>query len=216
MFINNFYTFIKIKGMLYKRKIYNQPATLWEKLYRPVCFLAASILALIFSSLEKDGDQFSYPLKKTVDETVSIVSNNTFDILNGAIITFKDISFLKSFVYPTKYFLTDRFYLLFAILICCMLIYLIYSEKKNGVFSNSILRYINYLTKVFIVMFILNTARWFYIQNKIEHATNDAYELYAFIDQFYRPEFWLMAVLGIITYILKKGEKLQEEQNLTV
>ncbi len=203
--------------MLYNKSTKKHSQTLLKKVYRPAIVLVAAIFGLVMLNIEKDANEFSYPLKKVImGESVPLLSKTSVHISSSATITFKDVSFLKTFLYPDKYFITDRFYLLFAILICGIIIYLIYYEHNKGVFNTNILKYTKALTVIFTVMFILNILRWRYVQNQITDATSNEYRFFTTLDQFYRPEFWLMAALGIITYILKKGEKLQEEQNLTV
>jgi hypothetical protein len=203
--------------MFFKRKTTRYPATLWEKLYAPVMLFIGAIVGLIALNIEKGANDFFYPLKKVnLDAPVPISFSTKVDISSSAIIRFKDVPFLKTFLYPDKYFITDRFYLLFAMLICSVIIYLIYYEHKKGVFNTNVLKYTKALTIVFTLMFTLNFFRWRYVQNQIADVTSNEYRLFTTLDQFYRPEFWLMVALGIITYILKKGERLQNEQDLTI
>jgi hypothetical protein len=202
--------------MLYKRKLKKYPATLWEKLYGPVVFFILSLTVLIATAIDGEGAKFSYAVKKSGSDSALVTSTNSYETSSGATITFKNLSYWQSFLYPNNHFVFDRFYMLFAAIVCGILIYLVYTEHKKGVFATNVSKYTKVLGTIFGIMLLLNIFRWMYLQEKIFDATKDDYDLFTKLDQFYLPEFWLMIALGVMTNVIKKGERLQNEQDLTI
>ena len=201
--------------MLFKKQSRKYPVTLWEKLYGPVILLLVATIALTIAAFDIETIDYRYPVKQ-INAKTTIISDSLNYVINlGYTITFKKIPFIKSFLYPEN-FIMDTFYQLCCIITCIIIITIIYNEHKKGIFTAKLSKYTQILAIIFMITFFLNTFRWTYLSIQISEITNNSYRIDFISDQFYRPELWLFLVLGIITQILKKAERLQEEQNLTI
>lgn len=195
----------------------NSPApTLYSKLYHSALLVILSIVMLFVNYFKGRSRDYSYPIEQNEKVATNIIDATSYKISNECQFTFKDIPFIKSFLYPRYQFLTDTFYLAAVGLISLLIILLILREHRKGIFNAKLSRLTHLLAYYFVAILVLNTARWFYVMNKVSLLTDGKYKVINWGDLLLRPEFWMVAIFGVITFILKKGEKLQEEQHLTI
>lgn len=201
------------------------PKTLFEKLYRPVILFTLLLAVILVNLIQNEKRDYKYSilpssykqLRKLDSGCVRYLdSTSLYSVKKEYKIAFKSIPFSKSLFFPEKYFILDSFYLLFGLVITAILIFTIVKQHRNGIFGSNIAFYTKLLKVVFGIMFVANLLRNLWLRYYIKKVTNGVYIITEPFDQFLMPEFWIFTTLVIVTYILKKGETLQKEQDLTI
>lgn len=145
----------------------------------------------------------------TVRENVYIEKENTH------FIRFEKPGLLFSLFNPNKLFLFDNLYCLLILSLCALLFIRISRVNHSSLFSNAALDTIK-LSAILVVLFwLLDYGRHLLITGYIEKITENKYTLEK-SSLLNSPLYLITLLLLIIRNILKSGNYIQKEQDLTI
>lgn len=187
----------------------------FSRFYRVVLIIVVSFAALIYKIANGSTDKVLIPVVKNNSVIEKIDSAKQFNLYANSLIELKTLNRTQTFFQP--YFNNDVFgdslHLLFFLVSSLTIFFVFLKEDKLGIFNAKLSTYTKKLSTVCIVFLVLLIFRNAYFSSLISKATDHQYTSQLTYLYFSYLEFWVMLCLGIITYILQKGEKIQEAKN---
>lgn len=134
-------------------------------------------------------------------------------VFGNHIIRTRNNSFLN-FIAPKTSFITDNLYA-FSLFICGLIItFSFWNYDKEKPFTGRLSSCMNKVAVILFITWLLNQLRSYLFNKEILTLTKNEYTYESFL--FEKPEFWVSLILFRLVYVMKKGEKIQQEQDLTV
>lgn len=109
----------------------------------------------------------------------------------------------------------DPLFSLLTIIISLTAMLFLWNSNFNQLFVGNFSKTFFWAAIFCLSFWLINLLRLYWFNNQVRHLTNDQYT-YKFIYKFDHIEVWFGVLFGLLSFIIKKGESLQKEQELTV
>ena len=178
-------------------------------------FLAIVITNIVKLSPDEVIVNVHQKLPKGSVESFPIIKSYTNTSIKGEhILVLKENKLFLKFAAPKNELLMDNLYAL-AFFVCgLIIIYFFWNYNKEKPFTSRLSICLENMGTILILTFLLNSLRTHLFNKEVLALTNNEYIYKSLL--FEKPEFWASVVLLRLAYVMKKGEKLQKEQELTV
>lgn len=168
---------------------------------------------LINSSFSKHKE-FIYPVNC---KTTVLDSALTYTVTTAQNINVSSLNWFQRFIAPNDNYQYDNLTLLFVISILIATTIFVNKEKKTGIFNAKLSKSIMIVFFIALAFLWLKIFRDVYFDLMLEKITEDKYVILNKPNTLFKSmEFWIIILCGAFAYILKKGERLKEEQDLTI
>jgi hypothetical protein len=197
------------------KKILKKIRSLFSVIAFTLIFLAIVITNLVNLSSEEIMIDIQQKLPKHSVESFPVIKSYTNASIKGDhILVLKENKLLLKFVAPKNEWMMDNLYAL-AFFICgIIIIYFFWNYNKEKPFAGRLSICLDNIGTILLLTWMFNSVRTHLFNKQVLALTNNDYMYKS--GAFEQPEFWISIILLRLAYVMKKGEKLQLEQDLTV
>ncbi len=189
-----------------------------KRLYYPVLFGLIAVISAVallqgFISPETHPSIAIAPKKKT--EPVIVRTTESYNIVQREKIEFTALNSVERFFVPAKpHDANDHLLMLFLLVSSLVMLFIIRRESRKGMFHAGLSAYTRALGQVAFVFLMLLLIRDYYFDRMVQHATENVFRMEARHPYTSYPAFWVVVLLGPISYILKQGEEVQKQKDI--
>ncbi len=197
------------------KKIINKILSLFPVIAFTLIFLAVIVTNIVKLNYDEVIVNVQQKVPKGAEEIFPVLKNYTDVNIKGEdILALKDNHLFLKFIAPKNELIIDNLYA-FGLLICgLIIIYSFWNYNKEKPFAGKLSICIDNVGTILLLLWLVNCLRTFLFNKEVLSLTNHEY-MYE-LPPFEKPEFWVAILLLRLAYVMKKGENLQQEQDLTV
>jgi hypothetical protein len=181
--------------------------------------LAVILIVLVYTGLLlfDKGTEFRVNVSPTVQSgklNAILLDSSTSRVEQRGKLVLKDPDLLQKMFWPSDNHLADFFELVFIFLITIRILLIFRNYNDKNVFRNKIHKHIKWVGQAFILYYCFNVGREIFVKRQVLDLTASNF----MFDESFNHRYQLLVAILLfwLSRIIKRGFKLQREQDLTI